>query len=463
MAKIDKDSLGYLGFNFQTKLLLQLLTDKTFADSIIPILNQNYFEDEYHKIIMATVKNAYEKNESLLNMGSLETRLFENSRDDIQRKFLISALTKIKDVEVNDMEWVQETAMTFCKQQELKKAITQIQSILDKGEHYDFQRCESIIKAALEHGENKDNGINVTDNIEAVLAEDFRKPIATGIHGLDEAMDGGLSKGELAVILASSGVGKSTSATKLANSAKNLGYNVLQIFFEDKIETIQRKQYACWTGHNINDIHLYKDEIRALKVKIDSEPGIIKLKKFPSGMTTIPMIKQFIKKQISKGFKPDLLVLDYVDCLRPSEEHKDKNVGEGFVMRELEAMISELDIACWTMIQGNRGSINSDVVDLTHTGGSLTKIQVAHFVLSIGKPVDKLEDKTATATILKSRFGPAGKIFQDILFDNARVQIDFSTSTPKTRTEYKKDIADSNQDRVNEVMNAMRARQEAMG
>ena len=58
----------------------------------------------------------------------------------------------------------------------------------------------------------------------------------------------GLAKGELGVILAPTGVGKTTILTRFANTAFNMGYNVLQIFFEDNPKIIQRKHFTCWTG-----------------------------------------------------------------------------------------------------------------------------------------------------------------------------------------------------------------------
>ena len=57
-----------------------------------------------------------------------------------------------------------------------------------------------------------------------------------------------MAKGEIGVILAPTGVGKTTILTKIANTAFNLGYNVLQIFFEDNPKIIQRKHFTLWTG-----------------------------------------------------------------------------------------------------------------------------------------------------------------------------------------------------------------------
>ncbi len=458
MAKIDKDNLGYLGFDFQSRLCLQLVTDRKFANSIIDIINPNYFEDEFLRMIAATIKDAHEQTESIPDMGSLEARLLDSVKDDMKRKFVITQLNRVKCADLNDTIWVQDTAMKFCKQQELKKSVREIQKIIDKGNLDDYEKCEGILRKALEHGDNKDDGIDVTDNIESVLSDDFRSPIPTGINGLDDVMDGGLSKSELAIILAPFGVGKTTMMTKIANTAKNLGYNVLQIFFEDNVKVIQRKHIACWTGVNLNDFKLHKEKLREVVKEKSEEKGILKLKKFPSDGTTIPIIRQYIRKLIAQGFTPDIVLLDYIDCVTPSRNFDDVNAGEGSVMRQFETMLSELDIAGWTAVQGNRSSIKADLVEADQMGGSIKKAQIGHFVVSIAKTLDQKENDTATMAILKSRFGKSGIIFQNILFDNARIQIDMGENTGgKTQGEHKKVVEVINQERVNLLFDARKA------
>jgi hypothetical protein len=90
---------------------------------------------------------------------------------------------------------------------------------------------------------------------------------------------------------------------------------------------------------------------------------VLKLKKFSSDGTTIPVIRQYIRKLTAQGFKPDILVLDYIDCVEPSRTFSDVNVGEGSVMRQFETLLHELDIAGWTAVQGNRSSISASVVE----------------------------------------------------------------------------------------------------
>jgi hypothetical protein len=460
MAKILKDSFSYFGPDFQVRLVAQLIADTKFAESIIEIIDPNYFEDHSLKLIILTIKEAYQKHNVIPDISSLEIRLADAVMTEFQKTYTVGQLEKIKQANLNDGFLIQEKAMKFCKQEELKKSIKEIQLIIDKGDISRYDECEEILKKALIHGENKDNGLNVLDNIDSVLEDDFRKPIPTGIKGLDEVMDGGLSKGELALIVAPFGVGKTTMITKIANTAKDLGKNVLQIFFEDTPKIIQRKHLSCWSGYELNALSLHKDELKSLIERKKEEPGILKLKKFPSDGTTVPIIRQYIRKLIGAGFRPDVLLVDYIDCIQPSKNFDDVYAGEGSVMRQFETLLFEFNIAGWTAVQGNRSSIKAEVVEADQIGGSIKKGQIGHFIVSIAKSLDQKENGTATMAILKSRFGKDGIVFSDIKFDNARIQIDMNQDhVGMTRTEHKKE---QQKDENEYVASLMKKRSEAI-
>jgi len=453
MSKINKDNLGYLGIDFQYRLVLQILTDRRFGQSILDMVSPNYFEDSYVRIIVGVIKDAYEKHESIPDVGSLKSRLLENLNDDIERNQVFSHLRRIEEAELNDTFYIQETSIKFCKRQELKKALKQMDEIINKGTIDDYDKCEDIIRKALEYGEDTDGIIDVGDNIEDVLSEDYRNPIPTGIDGLDEIMDGGLAKGELAIILAALGVGKTTMITKLANHAKSMGYNVMQIFFEDTTKIIQRKHISCYTKIPLNDLTARRIEAMRTFDRFKSSSGKLKLVRMRSDGTTIPKIKQIIRKNIAQGFRPDLILIDYIDCVSPSKNFADINEAQGSVMREFESMLSELDIAGWTATQGNRSSIKADVVEGDQIAGSIKKAQIVHFMVSIAKTLEQKENGKANMAILKSRFGKSGVLFEDIIFDNSTIQIDMSrNSQGKSFYDHGEVKEGRSQDRVNNLL-----------
>jgi hypothetical protein len=456
MNTVNKNNLGYLGQDFQYRLIQQVVIDRKFGESIIDIIKPNYFENIFLRTACAKIKDNYDEYEVLPDINDLESIILENINDEIELGFHKEEFQKIRSAEQNNSYRIQDTSLKFCKQQELKKSVRKIQKIIEIGSLDDYSQCEDILKKALEVGSLKDDGINVFSDIDSVMDDDFRNPIPTGINGLDGYMDGGLSKGELAVILAPFGVGKTTLVTKMANHAKNIGKNVLQIFFEDNPKVIQRKHLTCWMNgkYSLNELNENRDEVLNTAKIHQERPGVLKLKKFPSDGTTVPHIKQYIKKQISQGFRPDIIFLDYIDCVKPSKEFKDEYVGEGNVMRQFETMLSDLDIAGWTAVQGNRSSINATTVDSSMIGGSIKKGQIGHFILSIAKSLEQKEMGKANMAILKSRFGQDGIVFEDITFDNGRVVINISEDNLMGNTFYEtKEIKNSrDQNRVAELL-----------
>jgi hypothetical protein len=167
----------------------------------------------------------------------------------------------------------------------------------------------------------------------------------------------------------------------------------------------------------------------------------------------MPYLKQYIRKLIAQGFKPDLITLDYIDVVQSVNKYDSDYGGEGEVMREFESMLGEFEIAGWTAVQGNRGAITADVVGGEHMGGSIKKAQVGHFLASIAKGLEQKETNRANLTIIKNRFGPDGIIYEDIVFDNGRMLIDTDTSSGISYSDAK-----VNKDRRNQdiVANALR-------
>ena len=268
-----------------------------------------------------------------------------------------------------------------------------------------------------------------------MLADYFRKPIQTGIDGIDKIIGGGLGKGELGIFLAAMGVGKSTFLTKVANSAYNLGHTVLQIVFEDNPKVIQRKHLTCWTGMELNELSDKREEVLQ-KLEPFKNRGKLMIKRFSSDETTIPVIKNYIRKLISRGIKPDVLIIDYIDCIAPSRINSDQTANEGSIIRQFESMLVEFDVVGWTAIQGNRSAISSDVVEMDQMGGSIKRGQVGHLVISTAKSLQQKELGLATMAILKSRFGKDGVVFKNMTFDNGKMLIDTRESNVITSLGY---------------------------
>ena len=441
----EEKNFGYLGHTFQQQLIKSIIEDKKFGDVIIDVLESKYFDNNSFKFIMENIKELHLSYNKVPNYETLAQKIMsEGGNKDVNRPH-IDTLESIKNLEKND-EFVKDKSLNFCRQQNLKKELKVIQSIIENGEFESYNKIEQKIQKALQVGIMNDTVVDVFHNIDDALEKDYRLPIRTGIVGLDNVLKGGLGRGELGVDLAPTGTGKTTLMTKFANTAYNDGFNVLQIFFEDNEAQIKRKHYTIWSGIAPDDQPEFKEEVlSAVREQQERSTGSLKLSKLPSDNITISEIKSKIRKMISEGFKPDLLLIDYVDCISPErsvdgEEWK----GEGSIMRSLESMTSEFNIAIWTATQGNRGSISSEVVTGDQMGGSIKKAQIAHIILSIGKTLEQKESNLATLTLLKSRVGKDGIIWQNCKFDNQFLVIDTESQNTLLGHEHQQEERRSN-------------------
>ena len=440
------ENFGYLGYNFQLKLINLIIIDKSFAQSIVDVILSKYFDNQYFKLIMQMIKEYYEKYQTVPSFDTLEQITHLEVTSEMAKKYVMDMLKEIKEVSFEDHLFIKEKSIKFCKQQELKKAIRKVEKIMENGDFESYDKCEEYIREAISIGEGDNGSLDVFHNLDEVLKDDFRDPIPTGIIGLDNLLNGGLAKGEIGVILAPTGVGKTTILTRFANTAFNMGYNVLQIFFEDNPKVIQRKHFTCWTGISPDKLSDNKKVVLAKADEMKKIGGELILKKLSSDEFTITQIKNQIRKIISEGIKIDIVLLDYIDCVVPERSFDDEWKGEGSVMRKFEAMCHELDLVGWTATQGNRSSISSEVVTTDQMGGSIKKAQVGHVIISVAKTLQQKEMGLATIAITKSRVGKDGVIFENCTFNNATLEID--TQSSQTFLGFEEEKTSRNQKRV---------------
>jgi len=451
-------NFGYLGNTFQLQILNNIILYKDFASSIVDVLEPKYFDNQYFKLIMQMTKEYYHKYEHAPSFSTLEQITKSEVSSPMAQKMVLDMITQVVDAPEDGYQYVQEKALKFCKQQELQKVMTKAQKIIDKGDFESYDHLEEMVREALQVGEVDTGTADVFFNLDEVLDDDFRHPIPLGITGIDNLLKGGLAKGEIGVILAPTGVGKTTVLSKIANNTFNLGYNVLQIFFEDNPKIIQRKHFTMWTKIAPDNLSVYKEDVleKVRQIK-ENAPNRLILKKLPSDTLTMNQIKNQMRKMIAEGIKLDLVVVDYIDCIVPDKNLGDEWKSEGSVMRGFESMCHELDIAGWTATQGNRSSISSEVVTTDQMGGSIKKAQVGHVIISIAKSLQQKEMNLATIAITKSRIGKDGIVFENCKFDNEMIEIDTDSSVTFLGMEEQKE--EKNKVRIQELLQKRKQRE----
>ena len=429
MAQKRRD-LGYLGETFQYRLTHEFMENHTFFEDLSSIIDQNMFTDPNLKTLVGVMKNYYEREGHVPSYDMLEVELRDISHSDKEIETYLAILEKVRNSASDGVDRIRELAEKFFKQQNIIRTANEILKIAGNGDTSQYDACVDLLNDAITKGTHNDFGEGLFDHINETLSDDYRVPIPTGIGKIDEALEGGLGKGELGVIIGPTSFGKTSLTTAMASHAACNGYKVLQIVFEDRIKQIQRKHLGRITGIEAKDlskpdvIDLVRQTIDAFPQKEELEKNL-RIVKFPSGEKTARQIERFIKKLINSGFKPDLTIIDYFECLEHEIDKSSSNEfsQEGKTMRRFEAMAGELDMAIWIPSQGTKDSINLELVTMDKIGGSVKKAQIAHVIMSIARTVDDIANNKATIAILKNRAGKSGKVFNNVEFNNGTCRI----------------------------------------
>lgn len=425
-----RSDLGYLGETFQYRLTHEFMENHTFFEDLSSIIDQNMFTDPNLKTLVGVMKNYYEREGHVPSYDMLEVELRDISHSDKEIETYLAILEKVRNSASDGVERTRELAEKFFKQQNIIRTANEILKIAGNGDTNQYEACVDLLNDAMTKGTHNDFGEGLFDHINETLSDDYRVPIPTGIGKIDEVLEGGLGKGELGVIIGPTSFGKTSLTTAMASHAACNGYKVLQIVFEDRIKQIQRKHLGRITSIEAKDlskpdvIDIVRQTIDAFPQKEELEKNL-RIVKFPSGEKTARQLERFIKKLINSGFKPDLTIIDYFECLEhePDKSSSNEFSQEGKTMRRFEAMAGELDMAIWIPSQGTKDSINLELVTMDKIGGSVKKAQIAHVIMSIARTVDDIANNKATIAILKNRAGKSGKVFNNVEFNNGTCRI----------------------------------------
>ena len=249
IANVNKNDLGFLGEEYQKLFVKCLIEDKQYFGELYSVLDQNKFTNENLRRIVGFMKDRYAEVEIVPSYSDLKVIIRSRVSDEISRNIMISMLKEIYDIKMESIDLIEDTCFKFFKQQNLIKALKETEDIIRMGDFNRYNEIVDKIQKAIETNEKKDLGFRLFENLESDLSEDYRITIPTGADKLDDALYGGIGKGQLGIIISPMGTGKTSATTGFAANAaitkckenNYKGWKVLHIFFEDTEVDIRRK------------------------------------------------------------------------------------------------------------------------------------------------------------------------------------------------------------------------------
>lgn len=333
---------------------------------------------------------------------------------------LIAAETKSKfkhvDITRDKVNFCCNEIERFCRQSAVVEAVKNAVPLIDAE---DYGLIESMVKAAVTVSLNRDLGLDYLANPEERLEEQRNQQprISTGLKYVDEALGGGVARTEMIMYSAGSGGGKSINMSNLGKEFMYQGLNVLYLSLELSEAMIGQRFDMMLTGvapaprvvweNQIENIVADLAELSDMLMPNGKRIGNLQIKRLPVGSNANDIRAYLREYELTKGYIPDLIIVDYLDLMNPIEKisltdvfTKDKLAAE-----QLREIGFEYNCVIATASQQNRGGIEKDAEELNQSviAGGISKVNTVDIYIAITMTPQQKQAGQMFYTFLKTR------------------------------------------------------------
>ena len=267
-------------------------------------------------------------------------------------------------------------------------------------------------------------------------------PIPTGWKFFDDKTEGGLFPKTLTVFAGQVNVGKSIVLGNIATNMLLADKNVLLISLEMSEFMYTKRISTQLTQIPHGDLKTFtqelKEQVRHIRQSLNSQ---LVVKEYPPKTVTVRQIDSFITKLSHKGFKPDIVVIDYINLIQPISKNLNSYEYVKEIAEQLRALAFKYKIPFVSATQLNRGAFNTASPGMEGISESIGLAATADVICSLWQEEEDRELGIINMGMQKNRFGPN--------FGNGAFKCNYNTLTLKeTNSDYFEADGPSTEDNV---------------
>jgi len=363
----------------ETIVLKNLVYSEKFCRKVLPFIKNEYFETHEERVVFDEINKYVQQYQTQppLNAIAIECeRRTDLSSDGF--KAIVELLQTFTEDKI-DFDWLVNTTEKWCKDRAVYLSLLESIKIADgKDKTKSRDAIPSILSEALGVCFDEHVGHDYIEDFESRYDFYHRKEekIPFDLDFFNKITKGGLPCKTLNIALAGTGVGKSLFMCHVAASSLLLGKNVLYITLEMAEERIAERIDANLMNINIQQLQelpkqMYETKIIKLAQKT---VGKLIIKEYPTASAHSGHFKSLLNElALKKGFKPDIIFIDYLNICS-SSRYKGTIVNSytfvKAIAEELRGLAVEFNVPIMSATQTTRSGYGSTDVDLTDTSES---------------------------------------------------------------------------------------------
>lgn len=357
-----------MDINKQRLLLRYLISSTDLFTLTNPIVKPDYFDPEVRRAVKF-VQSYYDQYRAMPDP------------DQIQAESAV-ALVPV-DVTFDQFKYCVDEVENFCKRKAMEHAVLASVALIEKE---DYGAVESLIRDAVTTSITKSLGLDYYEDPLARLERlrNTAKPISTGWDDVDEVTGGGFNIGDLVIVSANSGGGKSVTMENWADNMNNQGYHGIYFSFELNEDLISKRHDSIVTGIHQAEVLVRYKEVASAVTNAAQKKGTLLIKQMQS--PTPNDLRAYLKEYELKYKRlPKFIVVDYIGLMRANEkvESGDVYTKDKLVSEELRNIGQEYGAIVMTASQQNRDAIDKLELNQGNIAGGISKIDTCDVYISI--------------------------------------------------------------------------------
>jgi replicative DNA helicase len=394
-------------------VLKNLIYDETFCRKVLPFIKSQYFETHEERVVFDEINKYVQQYQTQppLNAIAIECeRRTDLSQDGFQKVLdLLKTFTEDKV----DFNWLINTTEKWCKDRAVYLSLLESIKIADgKDKTKSRDAIPSILSEALGVCFDEHVGHDYIEDFESRYDFYHRKEekLPFDLEFFNRITKGGLPCKTLNIALAGTGVGKSLFMCHVAASSLLQGKNVLYITLEMAEERIAERIDANLLNINIQqlqDLPKQMYETKILKIA-QKTVGKLIIKEYPTASAHAGHFNSLLNElALKKGFKPDIIFIDYLNICS-SSRYKGTIVNSytfvKAIAEELRGLAVEFNVPIVSATQTTRSGYSSTDVDLTDTSESFGLPATADLMFALISTEELEQSNQILVKQLKNRY-----------------------------------------------------------
>jgi replicative DNA helicase len=402
---------------YQVKTLAYMAHDPQFARIAGDTLEGEDFGDKARQWFFNALAKAAKQGPALTYV-TLKEEMIRAAKDktikkDELEKFVHTYKLLGQPPVPQEKEHIRNQLSSFMKAQALKRVILGSADLIKNNQ---FESMLSEVQAAVNRGfDVMDHGIDYFDSYQERAAnrsvhEEVVK-LLTGIPLLDMVLNGGTKLQQVGLIVGGTGRGKSIFLAWLARVAVLLGKTVVYFSLELSEDEISNRFDSMFAHIRPNELVTLNDDfLHALNPLAQKYAKRLWIKKYPAGKASLHVLENYLQVLSSQGVVPDLVLIDYLDLLKPHIQRHAKHEELEDIATYMVGMAESFNTRIWTATQLNRFGYAMETPDETAIAGALAKLFPIDIGLFLAQTKDERVDEIMRLVVAKNRNGRAGVV-----------------------------------------------------